>query len=291
MQNNRSNVCRGLFITDFDGTLIGSDGRFSDRDMHALASLGEKGIKTAIATGRSLYSFDQSPGADLPVDYIIFSSGAGVVDQLSRELLYRKNLSSQMVRQAVDFMHEARFDFMLHQAVPDNHQYAYCRLNGHNRDFETRIGNYREFGKPFDPQRSGEVSEAAQLLAVIPPDRSEQALQMARAGLPGLSVIRSTSPLDHQSTWVEIFHPQVSKSQTSGWLASRLGVSPGDSMAIGNDYNDLDLLHWAGSSFVVNNAPADIKTGFTTVASNDDGGVADAIHRWLDNQAFEEACF
>lgn len=282
MKTKRPDVCKGLFITDFDGTLAGSDGNLSGEDLRALESLAGMGIKTAIATGRSLYSFDRSPGADLPVDYIIFSSGAGVVDQASRELLYRKNLSTQMVRSAVDFMHEARFDFMVHDPVPDNHQYAYCRLNGRNVDFETRVGNYRELGVPFDLRASGQMGEAAQLLAVIPPGRAGQAIQMARAGLPELSVIRSTSPLDHQSTWVEVFHPDVSKSRTSGWLASKLGVSARVSMAVGNDYNDLDLLHWAGSGYVVNNAPEDIKTGFTTVASNDDGGVAEAINRWLE---------
>lgn len=286
MLNHVKNSCKGLFITDFDGTLMRTDGKISAEDIMALESLRRQGIKTAIATGRSLYSFDQSPGAKLPVDYIIFSSGAGVVDQVSRKLLYQKNLSPQMVCQAVDFMHEARFDFMLHHPVPDNHQYAYCRLNGSNLDFETRIENWRDFGISWNSRPSDEFGEAAQLLAVIPPNYAAQALKKARMGLPELSVIRATSPLDHHSTWIEVFHPQVSKSQTSAWLASRLGVSQCDSMAIGNDYNDLDLLSWAGSSFVVKNAPRDIKTGFTTVASNDEGGVAAAINRWLEIQAF-----
>lgn len=282
MQKHRTNSCKKLFVTDFDGTLIRSDGRISDNDIQALESLRRQGIKTAIATGRSLYSFDQSPGANLPVDYIIFSSGAGVVDQANRELLYHKNLSTKMVRHAVDFMHQAGFDFMLHKPVPDNHQYSFCRLNGCNVDFETRVKNWGDFGEPWDLSPPAEFGEAAQLLAVIPPDRAVQALKTARAGLPGLSVIRATSPLDHRSTWIEVFHPQVSKSQTSNWLAARLGVSPCDSMAIGNDYNDLDLLNWAGNSFVVENAPADLKQGFNLVASNNDDGVAEAIARWFE---------
>ena len=73
---------KGLFITDFDGTLLRSDGTLAQCDLDALGSLRMRGIKTAVATGRSLYSFIDSPGADLPVDYIIFTTGAGVVTQI-----------------------------------------------------------------------------------------------------------------------------------------------------------------------------------------------------------------
>jgi hydroxymethylpyrimidine pyrophosphatase-like HAD family hydrolase len=55
---------------------------------------------------------------------------------------------------------------------------------------------------------------------------------------------------------------------------------------VGNDYNDLDLLEWAGSSFVVANAPPDLTDRFPTVASNDDCGVAEAITRWLASNQF-----
>ena len=52
-------------------------------------------------------------------------------------------------------------------------------------------------------------------------------------------------------------------------------------MSVGNDYNDLDLLEWTSGSFVVDNAPADLKKRFVGVNSNNDGGVAEAARRWL----------
>jgi hydroxymethylpyrimidine pyrophosphatase-like HAD family hydrolase len=45
---------KGLFITDFDGTLLRSDGTLAQKDLDALASLTRRGIQTAVATGRSL---------------------------------------------------------------------------------------------------------------------------------------------------------------------------------------------------------------------------------------------
>jgi hydroxymethylpyrimidine pyrophosphatase-like HAD family hydrolase len=57
-----------------------------------------------------------------------------------------------------------------------------------------------------------------------------------------------------------------------------------DSFSLGNDYNDLDLLEWSGNSYVVENAPQDIRMRFSMVASHNQCGVAEAIERWLTKQ-------
>ncbi len=69
----------GLFVCDFDGTLLRSDRSFSDVDLKALIRLGELGIIRAIATGRSIYSINTVSISALPVDFILFSSGAGII--------------------------------------------------------------------------------------------------------------------------------------------------------------------------------------------------------------------
>jgi len=53
---------------------------------------------------------------------------------------------------------------------------------------------------------------------------------------------------------------------------------------VGNDFNDLDLLEWAQTRFVTANAPAELKKRFPAVASNNQGGVSEAIARWLKMQ-------
>jgi len=271
----------GLFITDFDGTLLCSDGTFAQADLDALESLTRCGIRTAVATGRSLYSYINSPGVDLPVDYVIFTTGAGVVTQPGHQLLYQVSLTAETVAHTLEFLHKSALDFMLHHPVPENHKYVYHCVNQDNTDFGSRIERYREFGQPLDSVPQNGFGEAAQFLAVVPCDKTHDALREVRRGLPGLSVIRSTSPLDHESTWIELFHPDVSKGKTAAWLASELDIDPMDTMAIGNDYNDLDLLDWAAQSFVVENAPDDLKRRFQQVASNNNGGVAEAVDRWL----------
>ena len=272
----------GLFVTDLDGTLLGPDGTIAQGDLDALDTLRGRGVRTAVATGRSLYSLLHSPAASLPVDYIVFSTGAGVIALPERNLLYRLNLSPPLVSRALDFLHGTSLDFMLHHPVPDNHHFVYRRVHADNADFETRIERYRDFGRPLDSVNGSRFGEAAQFLAVVPPGGAEAALIQIRRGLPGLSVVHSTSPLDHASTWIECFHPGVSKGRTAAWLAAELGVDRMDTVAIGNDFNDLDLLEWAAHAFVVANAPDGLKRRFRQVVPGGRGGVAEAVKRWID---------
>ncbi len=218
LSEGQGKQAKSLFITDFDGTLLRSDGTIAQRDLDALLSLTRCGVKTAIATGRSLFSFENSPGADLPVDYIIFTTGAGVVSQPDGKLLCHNNISPDMVAQSLDFFRDSTFDFMLHHPVPDNHKYVYRRVNRNNSDFDTRMERYAKFGKPLDSIPQNGFGEASQFLAIVPQDQTRDALKIVRSALPGLSVIHSTSPLDHKSTWIELFHPQVSKSKAAAWL-------------------------------------------------------------------------
>jgi len=271
----------GLFVTDLDGTLLGSDGKFARADLDALEALRSMGVGTVVATGRSLYSLMHSPAADLPVDYVIFSTGAGVVALPDRKLLYRVSLSPAQVARTLGFLHGTSLDFMLHRPVPDNHHFVYRRVNADNTDFETRIERYRDFAQPLESVNGSRFGEAAQFLAVVPPGHAEAALARIRRGLPGLSVVHSTSPLDHASTWIECFHPDVSKGKTAAWLAAELGVDRMHTVAVGNDFNDLDLLEWAADAFVAANAPDGLKQRFRQVVPCG-GGVAEAAKRWLD---------
>ena len=108
-----------------------------------------------------------------------------------------------------------------------------------------------------------------------------------RRRLPELTVIRSTSPLDDRSTWIEIFPASVSKSRTTGWLAARLGIPQARTVSVGNDYNDLDLLDWSADRFVTANAPADLRERYPVVASHDEAGVSQAASLWLEKLRIE----
>jgi hypothetical protein len=270
----------GLFIMDFDGTLLRSDRTFNEVDLAALQQLGELGIIRTIATGRSLFSFRRACISNLPLDFVIFSMGAGVLQYNGEGIVRQTSLEAHEVARACEVLKTCRLDFMIHRVIPDNHMFAYFKSSRKNDDFDRRLDLYRQQAQPLaDPTHGFDL--ASQLLAVVPPGDGSSVLAEVRSQLPDFSIIHTTSPLDGQSTWIEIFPSTVSKSLTASWLAGQLDIDRQRIVSVGNDYNDLDLLEWTASSYVVGNAPADLRDRFTAVASNNNGGVAEAAARWL----------
>jgi hypothetical protein len=268
-----------MVVTDLDGTLFQPHARLSPVDRDTLLALGAGGTRRVAATGRSLFSARKVMGAEFPIDYLVFSSGAGVLAWPSQSLLRSSSLSAADVETAARVLLEAGLDFMVHRPIPDNHHFRYYAASGReNPDFRRRCEIYSEFARAGDPQ-APVFEEACQLLAVDADPRSGRH-EVLRRRLAHLQVIRATSPLDGRSVWIEIFPRSVSKALGAAWLAEREGIDPREVLAVGNDYNDLDLLQWAGSSFVVANAPADLRARFRTVPSNEENGFSRAVELW-----------
>jgi Cof subfamily protein (haloacid dehalogenase superfamily) len=276
----------GLFVCDFDGTLLRADRSLSDADLDVLKRLGELGFIRVIATGRSIYSINTVDIPELPVDFIIFSSGAGIIQHPGGHIIRKVHLESHEVRRAIKILKAHQLDFMVHLPIPDNHAFSYFEATADNADFKRRIALYGQFAKPLAEASAG-FGPATQLLAIIPPAENLAVLTIIREQLPDFNVIQTTSPLDAQSTWIEIFPANVSKSLAAAWLNSKLGLTADQTLSIGNDYNDLDLLEWAGTSFVVQNAPQDLKKRFPVVASHNENGVSEAVERWLASPRFK----
>jgi hypothetical protein len=270
----------GLFIMDFDGTLLRSDRTIAAEDLEALRHLGEQGIVRTIATGRSLFSFNSVPISDLPIDFVIFSTGAGVLQYRGAKIVRKASLEPLEVNRASEVLKAHRLDFMIHRTIPANHMFGYYRTNHQNDDFDRRLELYSRHAAVLTETPNG-FGRATQLLAIVAPRDGTTVLEAIRNELFDFNVIQTTSPLDGKSTWIEIFPATVSKSQTAAWLAEELQIEKPKIVSIGNDYNDLDLLEWTASSYVVDNAPAVFKNRFTTVASNNNCGVAEAAQKWM----------
>lgn len=265
-----------MIITDLDGTLLDSASGLSARNRAALEELGQRGIPRVIATGRSPHSAHAVLPHDFPVDYVIFSTGAGVIDWRSGEIIYRLELDRETFAQARQTLVDAQLDFMVHAQIPENHHFEYERHGTTvNPDFQRRCDRAAEYAAPGDGSSLVGVS---QLLAIEPAHVPSQYEDIRRA-LPDATVVLATSPLDHESRWIEIFPPSAGKGRTAAWLADRLGVPQADTVGIGNDYNDRDLLEWVARPFVVANAPGELRALHEEVASNDRDGFAEAIAR------------
>jgi HAD superfamily hydrolase (TIGR01484 family) len=280
---------RGLFITDLDGTLLDGQRRISVVHWSALADLRQQGFVVAAATGRSIHSWDlllerlglAAEDVRKLLDYVIVSTGAGILETLNGRLLRTLHLELDQVEAAVSLLDRLKLDYMVHRAIPDTAQFLYCQHSNDNPDFSRRLQLYSTYATPISQNHLQEYGAVTQILVIVPGlTGHEMAARLAEL-LPLCSVIKATSPLDGESMWIEIFHRQVSKSGAAAWLAAHCGIARAEVCAVGNDYNDEDLLAWAGRAYVVANAPEVLRRRFPTVAANEHGGVAEAAARWL----------
>jgi len=274
-------IKNAMVISDLDGTLYPRGGPFNSRDLQILESLSKEGITRVIATGRSLYSLKKVVAPDFPIDYLIFSSGAGIMDWRSKKLLKVESLKRAEVQEAAVMLKSRDLDFMIHSPIPENHFFTYYPSGRDNPDFESRCLLYTEFATPGSLP-AVQFPAACQLLAIENENHRESLYEEIKNKLKYLKVIRTTSPLNGRSTWIEIFPETVSKGLASSWLASSLGLKPDQVMALGNDYNDLDLLHWAGQSYVVESSPAELKENFSIITAARMGeNFTAAVQCWL----------
>ncbi len=271
---------RAMVVTDLDGTLLNSAARLSPGNRATLLGLAGAGVIRVVATGRSLWSALKVIDAAMPLDYLVFASGAGIVNWPQRELLHSRHLPAHQALPAAAVLRELCCDFMLHQSVPDNHRFWYHRCDGANPDFERRIRRYLPHAEPW-PDGDLTADTFSQLLIIQRPNGQAVDQTLLSEALAPLNVIRTTSPLDHCSRWFEIFPSRVSKASGIEWLVERHGLDAAAVLVIGNDYNDLEMLEWAQQGQVVANAPAELRRRFETVPGNDQDGFSVAVRNWL----------
>lgn len=267
-----------IVISDLDGTLLPSQGEVSACDLNTLKELKGKNIIRVIATGRNLYSALSVLTDDFPIDYLIFASGAGIFDWKKRELIFSQDLDADSVFALSSELIRLKTDFMILDSIPNNHQFAYYRSGNSNPDFDRRLSLYKPFANPI-----GHVEEtkrkACQLLVIL--SNCVNGFNELKSNFDNVKIIRATSPLDHESIWMEIFPLHISKAYGADWLCKHLEIESDSSIVIGNDYNDLDLLEWGKYSYVVANAPKELKLTYKVAKSVDESGFSYAINQVL----------
>lgn len=265
-----------LFATDFDGTLFRSDRTVSPLDIEALNRLRSRGVLTVLATGRSPFSLERAlNGIELPFDWLILSSGAGMMGGGAIEA--NPGLSPSDVASIRAFLEEQGLDYSVQGPFPDSHLLYHGP--GHSHPDHCRR---REFYNGFVEPVAGFEGPATQFVVYLDKGMADPGEVLVREALGGsYQVIRTTSPLDHSTVWVEIFPRGVNKGAAMLSLASRYGIPRQRTAALGNDWNDRDMLECAGTAFVVQGSPPGLCPGAITVPGPDHQAVSKAAGIWM----------
>lgn len=253
-----------ILISDLDGTLLEKDGKINPQVVEDFRTLKKAGYTRVIATGRSIYSFYKAIEEDFPIDYLVFSSGSGILNWKTKELIYNKNLTEEQTRKISDKLINNKVDFMILEPAPNSHYFKYHKANDHNPDFQSRFKIYNKYNIEINSLEDC-YTKACQILAILP-DKVERFNEISSL-FNNTKVIRSTSPIDNSSIWLEIFPKEVSKGLTCKWLMNHLEIDIKNSIGIGNDYNDIDFLDICNDSFIVSNANNELKEKYNIIPS------------------------
>ncbi|MDA3929430.1 MAG: HAD-IIB family hydrolase [Prolixibacteraceae bacterium] len=272
-----------IIAVDLDGTLLNNKKLISDTDLNTLKQLSEKRIIRVIATGRSLHKVKEVLSEKLPIDYVVFSSGAGIYDWKNKKLLQHESFSSSTTQELLNHLLEGDYNFFIYKAIPNNNLFFYHYGAENCSEFNNYLERHKGDYLPLVNNKT--FADTGQILVVI--KNSETLFERLKNEIllasKNIRVIRSTSPVNEEYIWLEIFPDTVSKGHGIKWLCDYLKISSENTIGIGNDYNDVDMFDFVAQPFVLSNGIELLKDKYKTVsASNENSGFSSVVKLLID---------
>ncbi len=263
-------------ITDLDATILPYGGSICNSTLEKLEDLGKKGVVRILATGRSLFSVKRAVTENFPIDYLVFSSGAGIMDWHDKRMLNARHIPNIEAKEIAERLWNRRINFMAQGEIPENHRFYYTDIPPVHPDYTMRLDIFKEFGEYLESPEDieGMVSEFIVVLDTRQIRIIGEIYELNRE----YSVIKTTSPHNTGALWLEIFPFGLSKGSACETLLSELGIDIRNECAgIGNDFNDVDFLRLCRKSAVVGNAAPALRKEFQTVSEDAEGGFLEFI--------------
>jgi Cof subfamily protein (haloacid dehalogenase superfamily) len=264
-----------LVAIDLDDTLLRSDLTISEHTVAVLRQVRDMGVAVTISTGRMFSSarpFAERLEFDVP---LITYGGALVKNAASGEVLYNRPLEPEVARRVIRFARERKV------------QVNFYLLNGEDDELYAELTtswgeNYGRFSRvPFhrvpDLEALLEGGNPLKLMLIDDEPVADRCLLELRELLGEQVHLAKSKP-----RFLEVDHPEATKGRALQELAAWLQVERSQVLAIGDSYNDIEMLEFAGLGIAVANAPPEVRrrAGHVT-ASNDEDGVAQALEQFV----------
>ena len=284
-----------LLALDLDGTTLNSQGEIPDANRKAIRAAEERGVLVTIATGRR-FRDAQPLGKDLGLNApLITHNGALIKYAESEETVVCSLLTTvtslEVVRVGKDFGGDALVSVDPH----GQGTLLYDRVSEDNLPLK----KYLRWSEDLRGGEAGQVGvEHVESLENIIPDNeivhisfsgtcdAMSAMMSVLGRELGNSVtILPTIYPQWDFTLIDILPPDASKGHGVARLAEINGLTSKNVMVMGDNFNDLEMLEYAGTPVVMGNAAPKLleRPEFYTTLSNDESGVAAAIERFILN--------
>jgi Cof subfamily protein (haloacid dehalogenase superfamily) len=266
-----------LLVLDIDGTIAGSSNTIREPVLQAIQAVQATGVAVAIATGRMFRSakrFHQMVGSTLP---LMAYQGAWIQDPIAATPQRQWSVPATLVAELLDYFEQPEWrdalsihcylndELYVRTITPTTHTYAQrSGITPH------AVGDLRQI-LPQEPTKLLALCEDTQLI---------QHLLMTLKKRYDPTELYLTTSVD---TFLEATNPDANKGAAVRYLAEEvLGLAPENVMAIGDNFNDLEMLQYAGIGVAMGDAPDRVKAIAQWVAPGveEDGAVA-AISQFL----------
>jgi len=266
-----------LVALDIDGTLLRSDKSLAPRTRRAVDAARARGVRIVLATGRrypSARRVADELGGEVP---LILHNGALVVED--GRVLRRRALPRAAARVAITAGRAGGFEPVVH-CGPDGEGWLLVEASVPMRGL---VAYYVERAReelrvvpgllaaladedPIQVMFGGTPSEMEAALAALEPALRVRA-RVERTVYPATGVVL-----------LDVIHPEVGKAEALAFVQERWGIAAAETLAIGDNWNDREMVAAAGLGFVMGNAdPALRALGLPVLPTNDEDGVARAI--------------
>jgi Cof subfamily protein (haloacid dehalogenase superfamily) len=260
-----------LIAADLDGTLMGEDAIISPKVKDAVRRTMEKGVKFTIATGRSFGStlpFAQELGVNAP---LICYQGGLIKDHLSGQVIHEQSVPLPLAQEIIRFTQQRGLHLNVY-------------LDG--RAYVERVTPEARY---YTGIAKAPVYPVGDLLAFLDRDPMKFIIILSDDGATGPLMAELGALFSGRMRFVRSY-PRfvegiplgVSKGHALARLTDHLGLSLEETIGIGDNDNDLELVERAGLGVAVGNAGPAVKAAADYIAPPaDEGGVVEVIERFI----------
>jgi len=260
-----------LLALDLDDTLLNEEFTISEKNREAIHKAIQKGVTVTLATGRMFRStlpYAELLELDVP---LITYHGALVKTARSQEEIFHCPVPLDIANEIIDFTEKRGNHLNIYVNdqlfVREDNEMIRLYVSIADVDFQA-VGSLREFLKD-GPTKITMITTQEDTL------RDYWDL-FSKKYHSTLHVVPS------KPYFLEITNARATKGQALKALASTLGIKKEEVIAIGDSYNDLDMIEYAGLGVAVENAREDLKKAADYItASNVEDGVAQVIHKYI----------
>ncbi|MEA5616392.1 Cof-type HAD-IIB family hydrolase [Cronbergia sp. UHCC 0137] len=275
--HNQAQTDIKLLVLDIDGTIAGESNRINKTVKRAIAAVQSQGIQVAIATGRMYRSalyFHQEVNSTLPLTSY---QGAWIQDPISQKIHRHWSVTKQMAHQLLDYFEQPEWRSLLSIHFYINDQLYVRDLSPATESYSARSGITPI---PVGDLRQTLAEEPTKVLALCDDTNLiNQLLTDLRRQYTPAELYLTTSV----ATFLEATNPLVNKGTAVRYIAEELlGLQSSNVMTIGDNFNDVEMIQYAGFGVAMGNAPDRVRAIADWVAPTvEENGVAVAIEKFL----------